>query len=111
VPAAEVTAQSFTLETEVYRVVFSNRGGVVTSLQLKDYKNLDGSPVEMVFSKDTGRYPFSIHFGDADAPPVNELQFERSSWATRSASTAPSSPLPGFPSSCARPTSSSRATT
>ena len=80
VPAAEVTAQSFTLETEVYRVVFSNRGGVVTSLQLKDYKNLDGSPVEMVFSKDTGRYPFSIHFGDADAPPVNELfQFERSS--------------------------------
>lgn len=80
VPAVEVAAQSFTLETEVYRVVFSNRGGVVTSLQLKDYKNLDGSPVEMVFSKDTGRYPFSIHFGDADAPPVNELfQFERSS--------------------------------
>ena len=80
VPAAEVTAQSFTLETEVYRVVFSNRGGVVTSLKLKDYKNLDGSPVELVFSKDTGRYPFSIHFGDADAPPVNELfQFERSS--------------------------------
>jgi YidC/Oxa1 family membrane protein insertase len=34
----------------------------------------------MVFSKDTGRYPFSIHFGDADAPPVNEIfQFERSS--------------------------------
>jgi len=80
VPAAEVTPQSFTLETEVYRVVFSNRGGGGTSLQLKDYKNLDGSPVEMVFSKDTGRYPFSIHFGDADAPPVSELfQFERSS--------------------------------
>jgi YidC/Oxa1 family membrane protein insertase len=80
VPAAEVTAQSFTLETDVYRVVFSNRGGVVTSLKLKDYKNLDGSPVEMVFSKDSGRYPFSLHFGDADAPPVNELfQFERSS--------------------------------
>ena len=80
VPAVEVAAQSFTLETEVYRVVFSNRGGVVTSLKLKDYKNLDGSPVELVFSKDTGRYPFSIHFGDADAPPVNELfQFERSS--------------------------------
>jgi YidC/Oxa1 family membrane protein insertase len=79
VSAPELTAQSFTLETEVYRVVFSNRGGVVTSLQLKDYKNLDGSPVEMVFSKDTGRHPFSVHFGDADAPPLNELfQFERS---------------------------------
>ncbi len=79
VPAPELTAQSFTHDTKVYRVVFSNRGGVVTSLQLKDYKNLDGSPVEMVFSKETGRYPFSIHFGDADAPPVNDLfYFERS---------------------------------
>jgi YidC/Oxa1 family membrane protein insertase len=80
VAAPEVAAQSFTLETEVYRVTFSNRGGVVTSILLKDekYKNLDGSPVEMVFSKETGRYPFSLHFGDADAPPVDELfQFER----------------------------------
>jgi YidC/Oxa1 family membrane protein insertase len=80
VPAPELSAQSVTLETDVYRVVFSNRGGVVTSLQLKDYKNLDGSPVEMVFSGDTGRYPFSVHFGDADAPPVNDLfQVERAS--------------------------------
>jgi YidC/Oxa1 family membrane protein insertase len=80
VSAAELTEQSITLDTEVYRVVFSNRGGVVTSLKLKDYKNLDGSPVEMVFSKDTGRYPFSLHFGDADAPPVNDLfYFERAS--------------------------------
>ncbi len=78
-PAAELAAQSFTLETEVYRVVFSNRGGVVTSLQLKDYKNLDGSLVEMVFSKDSGQYPFSVHFGNADAPAVNELFYvERS---------------------------------
>ncbi len=79
VPAPELTAQSFTLETDVYRVAFSNRGGVVTSIQLKDYKNLDGSRVEMVYSKDTGRYPFSMHFGDADAPAVNDLFYiERS---------------------------------
>jgi YidC/Oxa1 family membrane protein insertase len=79
-PAPDLTPQSFTLETDVLRVVFSNRGGVATSLQLKDYKNLDGSPVEMVFSKDTGRHPFSLHFGDAEAPAVNDLfYFERAS--------------------------------
>jgi YidC/Oxa1 family membrane protein insertase len=79
-PAEELAEQSFVLETQVLRVVFSNRGGVVTSLKLKDYKNLDGTPVEMVFSGETGRYPFSIHFGDANAPSVNDLfQFERSS--------------------------------
>jgi YidC/Oxa1 family membrane protein insertase len=79
-PAPDLTPQSFSLETDVYRVVFSNRGGVVTSLQLKDYKNLDGSPVQMVFSRETGRYPFSLHFGDADAPAVNDLfYFERTS--------------------------------
>jgi YidC/Oxa1 family membrane protein insertase len=79
VAAPEIAEQTFTLDTEVYRVTFSNRGGVVTSIRLKDYKNLDGSPVEMVFSKDTGKYPFSLHFGDADAPPINELfAFERS---------------------------------
>jgi YidC/Oxa1 family membrane protein insertase len=77
--AAELVEQTFTLETEVYKVTFSNRGGVVTSILLKEYKNLDGSPVEMVFSGGSGRYPFSLHFGDAEAPPVNELfQIERS---------------------------------
>jgi YidC/Oxa1 family membrane protein insertase len=78
VVAPEIAEQSFTLETEVYRVAFTNRGGAVTSIQLKEYKNLDGSPVEMVFSKASGLYPFSLHFGDASAPPIDTLfQFER----------------------------------
>jgi len=33
----------------------------------------------MVFSRDSGQYPFSLHFGDAEAPAVNDLfQVERS---------------------------------
>ena len=70
---AEVTEQTFSLETDVYRVTFSNRGGVVTSIQLKGFKNRDGSPLEMVISGDTSLRPFSLQFGDASAEPVNAL--------------------------------------
>jgi YidC/Oxa1 family membrane protein insertase len=65
--------ESLTLENDLMRVRFTNRGGDVTSIQLKDYKNRDGSPVEMVISKDTGLRSFSLHFGDHNAEPVNAL--------------------------------------
>lgn len=69
----------FTLETEVFRVGFTNRGGQITSIELKDFANTDGSPVEMIFSQESGINPFSIHFGDNDAPAVNALfEVERS---------------------------------
>ncbi len=65
--------ETYTVETSVYKAVFSNRGGVLRSLQLKDFQNADGSHVEMVFSKGTGIYPFMIHFGDYRAPGVDDL--------------------------------------
>jgi YidC/Oxa1 family membrane protein insertase len=74
-PAAEaaLSEEAVTLENEVMRVRFTNRGGDVTSIQLKDFKNPDGSLVDMVFAKDTGLRPFSLHFGDQNAEPVNAL--------------------------------------
>jgi YidC/Oxa1 family membrane protein insertase len=73
-----LSEQAISLENAVMRVRFTNRGGDVTSIQLKDFKNQDGSLVDMVFSKDTGIYPFSLHFGDQNAEPVNSLfQVER----------------------------------
>ena len=38
----------FGVDTDVYRVVFSNRGAVVRSWVLKDYKDRDGKPLELV---------------------------------------------------------------
>jgi YidC/Oxa1 family membrane protein insertase len=73
VPEAALSEEAFVLENEVMRVRLTNRGGDVTSIQLRDYKNRDGSPVEMVISKDTGLRPFSLHFGDHHAEPVNAL--------------------------------------
>ncbi|UCG00039.1 MAG: membrane protein insertase YidC [Spirochaetaceae bacterium] len=75
----QIEEQTFTLETEVFRVGFTNRGGQITSIELKDFSNTDGSPVEMIFSQDSGINPFSFRFGGVDTPPVDALfQVERS---------------------------------
>ena len=75
----QIEEQTFAIETEVFRVGFTNRGGEVTSIELKEFNNTDGTPVEMIFSQESGVNPFSIHFGDADAPAVDVLfQVEKS---------------------------------
>ena len=74
-----IEEENFTIETEVFRIGFTNRGGEITSIELKEFSNIDGSPVEMIFAQDSGVNPFSLHFGDADAPTVEDLfKVERS---------------------------------
>jgi YidC/Oxa1 family membrane protein insertase len=75
----QIEEQNFTIETEIFRVGFTNRGGQITSIELKEFSNTDGSPVEMIFSQESGVDPFTIHFGGVDAPAVDALfQVERS---------------------------------
>jgi YidC/Oxa1 family membrane protein insertase len=75
----QIEEENFTIETEVFQIGFTNRGGQITSIELKEFSNTDGSPVEMIFSQESGVDPFSIHFGDATAPAVDALfQVERS---------------------------------
>ena len=69
----ELQKETINIETNVYSVAFSNQGGVIESIRLKEYTNADGSPVEMVLSKESGRYPFTVHFGDFETEPVNDL--------------------------------------
>ena len=45
--AAQGEEQAFTLENEVVRLTFSNRGARVTSAILKEYTNQDGLPLEL----------------------------------------------------------------
>jgi YidC/Oxa1 family membrane protein insertase len=51
-------------ETDVFRLAFSHKGGELTSVQLKNYKNADGSLVEMILADDSGQHPFGMSFGD-----------------------------------------------
>jgi YidC/Oxa1 family membrane protein insertase len=58
-------------ETDFFRLTFSRAGGVLTSLQLKNYRNVDGSLVDMVIPSDTGQFPFDISFGDYKNPWID----------------------------------------
>jgi len=67
-PAVQATAESTTvIENELYKITFSNRGGVVTSWILKNFKTIGGQPLDMVHagaSKAFG-YPLSLYTYDA----------------------------------------------
>jgi YidC/Oxa1 family membrane protein insertase len=68
VPAVTATAESTTIvENELYRITFSNRGGQVTSWILKNYKDSDGKPLNLVHGEAAQQvgYPLSLYTYDA----------------------------------------------
>ncbi len=56
--------QTSVVETKLYKVVFSNRGAVVRSWILKEYKDSKGASVDLVNQSSAARtpYPFSLRF-------------------------------------------------
>jgi YidC/Oxa1 family membrane protein insertase len=75
-PAAGTVAgtseSEWTLDTGMYRVVFSNRGAVVKSWTLRNYKDDNGKPLELVNAKGAEKvgFPFSYDFR-AQQPSTN----------------------------------------
>lgn len=55
-----------TIENELYRITFSNRGGQVTSWILKQFKDADGSPLNLVHGQAAEKfgYPLSLYTYD-----------------------------------------------
>jgi YidC/Oxa1 family membrane protein insertase len=71
-PAAGPTVQApgestTTIENELYRITFTNRGGQVTSWILKKYKDSEGKPLNLVHTQaaDQFGYPLSLYTYDA----------------------------------------------
>lgn len=70
-PAAAPVAASQTIytlvETPEFVARFSNRGAQLTSFRLKQYRERDGSPLELVKAREAARddFPFSIETRDA----------------------------------------------
>jgi YidC/Oxa1 family membrane protein insertase len=66
------------IETDLYRIQFSNRGGVVTSWILKQYKDSQGKPLQLIHEPAPARtgYPFSIQLNGRDLQPnLNQALF------------------------------------
>ncbi len=86
-PAAEPVAgerfatseETFVVDTNYYRIVFSNRGAAVRSWTLKKYRNSAGRPLELVDTSVSGQIPapFSLVFpaGKEPTPDLNTVLF------------------------------------
>lgn len=61
----------YTIETDLVRVVFTNRGGDVLSYQLKNHSD-NGMPIEMAYSQDDNR-AFSLILGAENGKVIDEL--------------------------------------
>ncbi len=72
---AQVPAQSVTVETDDYVAVFSNQGGVLTSYELKKYRNRETQkPVQLVNPDPAHPKPFSLSYDPI--PDLNQKMFE-----------------------------------
>jgi len=70
--------ETFDIDTDLYRVRFSNRGAVVRSWVLKKYKDGAGKPLELVSREGAARagFPFSFEFPGGKAPAgLNQALF------------------------------------
>lgn len=63
------TEQQFVIDTDIYRVTLSNRGGTVRSWILKKYKDRTGKPLELINEASYSKVapPFSIVLRDEKA--------------------------------------------
>jgi YidC/Oxa1 family membrane protein insertase len=70
--------ETLVVDTDLYRVAFSNRGAVVRSWILKGYKDSAGNPLELVNGGAAAKagYPFSLNFGNRKPPTdINQALF------------------------------------
>ena len=67
------SAQDYTLDTDLYHVIFTNRGATVKSWTLKKFKDSAGKPLELVNQKGAEKvgYPFSFTFREKQ--PTSDL--------------------------------------
>ncbi len=66
-PIVQAPAEATTtVENELYRITFTNRGGQVTSWILKKYKDAEGKPLNLVHTQAAERfgYPLSLYTYD-----------------------------------------------
>jgi len=78
---AGTTEDTVSLDTDLYRIIFTNRGGRVKSWTLKKFKDHDGKPLEIVNPAAVEKkiLPFQYEFRGAKPPAdLNEVLFHAS---------------------------------
>ena len=66
-----IEEKEVTAETNRFIITFSNKGGVITSLKLKEHLDQD-QPLEMIFRGSDNQAAFELAFGDINAEPLSD---------------------------------------
>ncbi len=73
-PTVAASAESSTVvENELYRITFSNRGGEVTSWILKNYKDNEGKPLNLVHGQAAAQFGYPLSLYTYDGALTSEL--------------------------------------
>ncbi len=73
-PTVAASAETSTVvENELYRITFSNRGGEVTSWILKNYKDNDGKPLNLVHGQAAQQFGYPLSLYTYDGALASEL--------------------------------------
>jgi YidC/Oxa1 family membrane protein insertase len=76
-PVAAQQEETRTVETDLFRIVFSNRGGVVKSWLLKKYKEHSGAPLQLVNTASKADPPMAFYFpARKPAVDLNQALYE-----------------------------------
>jgi YidC/Oxa1 family membrane protein insertase len=73
--AVPVTEQFLTIENEVFKATFTNKGGQPSKVELKNYKSYEGKPV-VLGGTDFDKVSYSVNTGQGQAAQVGELFFQ-----------------------------------
>ena len=65
--------ETFTIETDLFRVVFSNRGAVARSWVLKNYPDQEKKPVDLVNARALAKVPAPFAVAFKGQPPAADL--------------------------------------
>src|SRR4051812_24792596 len=72
--AANGTEQTTVVENDLMRVTFSNKGGDIKSVQLKNFKSIDSTPVVLAGGK-TDALGYTINTGTNQSAETSNLYF------------------------------------
>jgi len=77
-PISATNKQTWYVDTDVYHVVFTNQGAVVQSWTLKQYKDANGKPLELVNQRGALKegFPLALQFRGEATSPLNKALWE-----------------------------------
>ncbi len=72
-PAVASAQEFFTVDTDLYHIIFSNQGGVVKSWTLKEYKDGNGKPLELINPSATDKTGYAFAYTFREKHPSVDL--------------------------------------